>query len=114
MAGPKVTFKVTTSDNMPDISNGQLIFVEDEKKIYLDFHGERKCYTPDVSNAMNYIGVFDTDSDFNPTKPETWIIGGETIGTPKEKDIAVFGTKEFMFRGGRWWEIGDEDAPTWN
>lgn len=67
---------------------------------------------------MNYIGVFsssEADYEFDPTEAgrNTWKIGGELI-VPKERDIAVFGTKEYMFRGGRWWEIGDEEAPTWN
>lgn len=53
--GTRVSFKIisdgspfTLSENPDDLvpayNDGQIIFVEAEKKIYLDFHNARTCY----------------------------------------------------------------------
>ena len=139
MAGPKVQFKIATRAGgkftspvekyssatadlfKPSYSTGQIIFVEDEGNIYLDFHNYRKCYTKgegaDPSN-VRYLGVADEDPSLNPTSPVK--INGKTI-TPRPNDMVAFGTKEFLWREDkgragtfRWFEVGDEDAPEWD
>lgn len=126
----KVSFKITINEKFtcpedtynegvnddefkPAYKSGQLIFVEDLGKIYLDFHGLRKCYTPisTIHNGLNYIGISETD-------PITVgvTIDGQLI-TPSEKDMVVFGTKEYIYRDGtnglEWYELGNESSPAW-
>jgi hypothetical protein len=134
MAGPKVQFKLTSSSNFncpnveyststasqfrPAYSAGQLIFVEDTKNIYLDFHNWRKCYTEAGGSAtgseINYRGISTT----NPTSG-TVTINGQVI-SPAPNDMVVFGEKEYLYRQGGanneygWYEIGDEEELTWS
>jgi photosystem II stability/assembly factor-like uncharacterized protein len=98
--GAKVTFKIITNDKLSSLPvvDGQLIFVEDKGKIYLDYHNGRKCYTPDGGSStggLNYIGIM--DEGFKPADSTTWKIGGELI-VPNEKDVVVYGKKEYMWR----------------
>lgn len=123
-----VTFKIFKSGNVtcsdpdnqkwnPAYKQGQIIFAKSEQKIYLDFDGDRTCYTPDVpsssSGGMNYLGIAkNKPSDQNVTLID------DTSVTAKEKDMVVVGTKEYIYRKDNngvlgWFEIGDEDAPTW-
>ena len=123
-----VTFKILKSGNVtwddsdnqqwnPVYKQGQIIFAKEEKKIYLDFDGVRTCYTPDVpsssSGGMNYLGIAkNKPSDQNVTLID------DTSVIAKEKDMVVVGTKEYIYRKDNngvlgWFEIGDEDAPTW-
>ena len=137
MAGPKVQFKITTRTNgrftdptvkctgetenlfKPRYSEGQIIFVEDEGNIYLDFHGWRKCYTKgegmDPTN-IRFLGVSDDDPALAPASGTIHINGAEV--TPKSNDMVVYNTKEYLYRDGTngegWYEIGDEDEPTWS
>lgn len=114
--GAKVTFKITTKDklgNVP-ITDGQLIFVQDAAKIYLDYGGDRVCYTPEVQTGINYVGISTTDPSSG-----TVTISDKPDYSPKEKDIVVYGKKEYMWRKGEnkqfgWFEIGDEDSPEWH
>lgn len=133
MAGPKVHFKLTTKANgkftcpevqyspataekfKPPYADGQIIFVEDEGQIFLDFHNWRKCYSAsaeDRKESMRYLGISTTD----PTTG-TVTVDGKVV-EPKANDMVVFGTKEYMYRNGSngltWYEIGDEEAPSWN
>lgn len=120
-----VTFKILKNDNVtwadsdnqkwtPAYKEGQIIFAKGEKKIYLDFDGDRTCYTPDVSsNGMNFIGIVDEKPTGGTVK-----IGGKDV-IVRENDMVVFGTKEYIYRkdkGGNsgWFEIGDESAPEWS
>lgn len=125
------------SEWKPTYKEGQLIFVETEKKIYLDYGGSRTCYACGESGgiatgAMNYVGITITD----PTDPLDPVLGTVKIGdedyNPKLNDMAVYGTKEYIWRMGqihdpeypndptkmitvtKWFEIGDEEAPTWD
>jgi hypothetical protein len=98
----------------PGYQTGQIIFVEDLGQIYLDFHNYRKCYTPttDYVPGINYLGISTTDPATG-----TVTVDGEVV-TPNEKDLVVFGTKEYMYRKGEdgvlgWFEVGDEDNPAW-
>ena len=61
----KVTFKIVADGNpfelssnkdelVPPYNEGQIIFVEGLRKIYLDFHDARTCYTP---SGINYLGI---------------------------------------------------------
>lgn len=132
MAGPKVQFKLTIKNKFtcpdkeyssataslfkPPYATGQIIFVEDEGQIFLDFHNRRRCYSAserDRNDGIKYLGISKTD-------PSTGIVtvNGEVI-TPKANDMVVFGSKEYIYRKGddnrfRWYEMGDEDAPGWN
>lgn len=134
MAGPKVQFKLTTKANgkftCPDVeystetanlfkpaySTGQIIFVEDIGQLYLDFHNWRRCYSTsdeDRKESMRYLGISSTD----PAKG-TVTIDGKVV-EPKANDMVVFGTKEFIYRTGtdgvlKWYEMGDEEAPSWD
>lgn len=127
----KVSFKITTDEKFkspqsgeytgdngnqfsPAYCPGQITFVENVGKIYLDFHGYRKCYTPIGSNhnGLNYLGISTTD----PTTGTVTINGNEII--PSEKDMVVFGKKEYLYRKGEdgvlgWFELGNEDSPEW-
>ena len=122
--GAPVTFKITTQAKLGSVpqTDGQLIFVHDIAKIYLDYKGSRVCYTPDGGSSsqggMNYIGIM--DKGFEPDDSTTWKIGGESV-VPNEKDVVVYGKKEYMYRKDqdddnklKWMELGDEDTPTWN
>ena len=118
----KVTFKVITPDKLKeqDYTLGQLLFVHDVSsgmgKIYLDYGGKRVCYTPEVQSGINYLGIM--DDGFVATDKETWKIDNVLI-TPKEKDVVVYGKKEYMWRKDKddnefkWMEIGDEESPDW-
>ena len=133
--GAKVTFKITTqkddkftcpddgvvtSSNIsqfkPPFSEGQLIFVEDIAKIYLDFHDKRLCYTPDIPvyNGLNYLGI----AQEKPTKNGVILEGHSVTIIPRINDMVVYKTKEYLYRNGNngedWYEIGDEDSPEWN
>lgn len=127
MAGPKVTFKITTQakfeEEEPAIVNGQILFVANSDgetgKIYLDFNDIRQCYTSDGTMGLNYIGISTT----NP-KSGTVTVDGVVIQA-REKDMVVYKTKEYLYRksgekdgDGKdilgWYEIGDEDSPEWN
>lgn len=127
----KVSFKITTGERfkMPEDGEyngtngsqfsplycpGQITFVENVGKIYLDFHNFRKCYTPigSAHNGLNYLGISTTD----PTTGTVTINGAVII--PNEKDMVVFGKKEYLYRkderGDLWWfELGNEDNPEW-
>lgn len=126
----KVTFKITRDNKFsapeelysaetslqfkPAYQSGQIIFVEDTGKIYVDFHNARVCYTATSvpSTGINYLGISTTDP-----KGGTVTILGNVI-TPHEKDLVVFGTKEYLYRKGEdgvlaWYEIGDENTPAW-
>lgn len=119
--GAKVTFKIITNDKLSSLPvvDGQLIFVEDKGKIYLDYHNGRKCYTPDGGSStggLNYIGIM--DEGFKPEKENTWKIGGERI-YPNINDMVVYEKKEYLYRKDKngdegWFEIGDEEAPAWD
>ena len=132
MAGPKVQFKLTvkskftcpdreyspTTANLfkPAYSTGQIIFVEDEGQIFLDFHNWRKCYSTseqDRKEGVRYLGISTTD----PVEGIVTIDGAEV--TPKANDMVVFGTKEYIYRKGaddtyKWYEMGDEESPGWH
>lgn len=133
MAGPKVTFKITSVNRfthpsvpyqpatanqfVPKYVEGQIIFVEDLGQIFLDFHDYRVCYSQSIKDAggIRYLGI--ADSGFNPDMKSTWIVGGKLI-EPEERDIIVYQSKEYMYRKGEngilaWFEIGDEQSPTW-
>lgn len=126
----KVTFKITKESKFsapeelyspetallfkPEYQTGQIIFVEDLGKIYVDFHNARVCYTAvsAPSTGINYLGISTTD----PTTGVVTILG--EIIVPNEKDLCVFGTKEYLYRKGEdgvpaWYEVGDEDTPAW-
>ena len=131
--GAKVTFKIASFVDgsfretpneegvwTPAFNEGQIIFVEDLQKIYLDFHGNRKCYNTPA--GINYVGISDFDPTTSTEEPWNITIDGETY-SPHEKDVVVFEQREFMFRKGKdedgneyfgWFEIGDEDSPVWN
>ena len=122
-----VAFKFTNQSkfqtNPPTVVDGQSIFVEGNEqgvgKIYLDFHNERRCYTPEYSgggggsedpNAMKYKGISTTD----PTTG-TVTIGGSTY-TPSPNDVVVYQDKEYLYRDDGngsydWFELGDENRP---
>lgn len=114
----KVTFKVISSEDLlpEEKTEGQLIFVHDRSnrigKIYLDYGGERVCYTTEP--GMNYIGISTTD----PVKTGKATINGEVL-QPRLKDVVVYGKKEYMWRHdeesntNKWMEIGDEESPDW-
>ena len=132
MAGPKVQFKLTVKSKFtcPDVeyspttanlfkpaySTGQIIFVEDEGQIFLDFHNWRKCYSAsaeDRKGGIKYLGISTTDPATG-----TVTVDGNVV-TPKTNDMVVFGTKEYIYRKGadgtyKWYEMGDEDAPGWH
>lgn len=123
-----VTFKIFKSGNVtcsdpdnqkwnPAYKQGQIIFAKSEQKIYLDFDGDRTCYTPDVpsssSGGMNYLGI----ADDIPTNSSVTLKDGSIV-TAHEKDMVVVGTKEYLYRKDEhgvlgWFEVGDESAPTW-
>jgi len=116
--GAKVTFKIISAENgfsaippyTPEFKEGQIIFVKDRGKIYVDYDNERTCYT---SSGINYVGI--VVDDFDPTKSNTWKFKGKSSTfTPNDLDMVVCGTKEYLYRNGGWHEIGDEDAPEWN
>lgn len=123
--GAKVTFKIITSEKLPSLSvvDGQLIFVEDEQKIYLDYHGSRKCYTPEGGSStgdLKFRGVM--DDGFNPKDESTWKIDGVRIYLDIN-DVVAYGKKEYMYRKAKdaqghvvegLFELGDEDAPEWD
>lgn len=112
------------SDWVPAYKEGQLIFVADRQKIYLDFENTRTCYGSGVSGSagggnMNYLGI--TTTDPTTAVEGVVVINGEDI-TPNLNDVVVYGTKEYIWRQGvdgnnntvtKWFEVGDEDAPTW-
>lgn len=62
---------------------------------------------------MNYLGIVDEKPTTSTVK-----IGGEFVES-HEKDMVVFGTKEYIWRKDEngilgWYEIGDEESPTWS
>ena len=127
----KVSFKITTGEKFkmpqdgeytgsngnqfsPAYCPGQITFVENLGKIYLDFHNYRQCYTPigSLHNGLNYLGISTTD----PTTGTVTING--TVIIPNEKDMVVFGKKEYIYRADEngdlgWFELGNEDSPEW-
>lgn len=128
----KVSFTITKSNKFngtgnvgqfrPSYSTGQIIFVEDTGKIYLDFHNKRTCYTPDImvqpvsDGGIKFIGV----SSIDPTGPvglDGTITIGSTTVTPKIGDMVAWNKKEYIFRNGddgqKWYELGDEDELSW-
>ena len=140
MAGPKVQFKITTRSGgrftnpdvywteetahlfKPPYSTGQIIFVEDEDNIYLDFHRRRRCYTKgegqDPTN-IRFLGVSDDDPAASPESGTIHINGTEV--TPKPNDMVAWKKKEFLWRENKdqngkfkWFEVGDEDSPEWH
>jgi hypothetical protein len=131
MARPKVQFKITKSKIFtspgveyksetehlfsPPYSTGQLIFVEDDGQIFLDFHNWRRCYSTsndDRKYGVRYLGVTTTD-------PKTGVITiNGVVVTPKANDMVAFGNIEYIYRAGddgqlKWLELGNEDAPGW-
>ena len=141
--GAKVSFKIARKDDgsfndpgvpytkesekdfKPPYSTGQIIFVEDERNIYVDFHWRRTCYTNGESGdpqAVRYIGQTTTDPLHPLDDKGTVLIDGVEI-TPKLNDMVAlaFTKKEFIFRVDKyenglpkWFEIGDEGAPEWD
>lgn len=130
-----VTFKIVPKDKTffmgdddksnwkPTYKEGQLIFVEDEQKIYLDYDNRRVCYASaeggggGAEGATNYLGISTTDPTSGTVK-----VNGETISSPALHSIVVYGTKEYLYRWGEdengnpvkgWYEIGDENSPGW-
>lgn len=119
-----VSFKLTRSDkfnediskNMPEYHDGQIIFVEDTKKIYLDFHQNRVCYSGDGTDSekstFRYIGISDTD----PLTDGVSLNGSTIVANEENKNkVVVHGTKEFVCRQDTdgtwgWFELGDENA----
>lgn len=112
--GQGLEFVSGTNDGSfnPPYKEGQIIFVEGQGKIYLDFHHFRQCYTPDIPQVSNdgirYKGISST----NP------LTEGATLNgvpfTPQAGDLVVYGAKEFLYRYGDngqlgWFEMGDED-----
>ena len=101
----------------PSFTPGQIIFVEDIGKLYVDFHAYRKCYSGSggvaPSNSLNYVGISTED----PTKKVT--IAGKADYEPSLNDIVVYQSKEFIYRYGlkdtepHWYELGDEDSLNW-
>lgn len=131
---PEVEYSTETASLFkPSYSTGQIIFVEDELNIYLDFHNWRKCYTkgggssdPDV---VRYIGQTETDPNEQMSQKGTVLIVGSGEVTPRLNDIVALAhtKKEFLYRVDvdengqpvpnglpKWFEIGDEGAPEWN
>lgn len=136
MTGPKVQFKITTRTGgkftnpnvawteetahlfKPKYSTGQIIFVEDEGNIYLDFHRWRKCYTNDDQTNIRFLGVADEDPTLAPESGIIHINGNEV--TPSPNDMVAWNKKEYLWREDKeqngvfkWFEIGNEDAPEW-
>ena len=135
MVGPKVQFKITDHNRFtspgsdveystetahlfnPQYSSGQLIFIEDDGQIYLDFHNHRRCYSSeggeDMKYAVKYLGI-------STTSPESGLVTIDGIQiTPKINDMIAFQNKEFIYRKGenghaKWFELGDEDMPGWD
>lgn len=120
VASKESGFKSGSKDDCakPDYKEGQIIFVLDTNEIYLDFEGSRCCYStlnppPKTINYMNYLGIVDDE----PLKQgELHLIGTSEPLMPKERDVVVFGKKEYMYRYGvddkehlKWYEMGDED-----
>ena len=121
-----VTFKITSTTKgfttvypyTPAYVPGQLIFLEDKGQIWLDFHGERKQYSGSRGSGMNYIGISTT----NPTT-EGATVEGVKITNPSLNDMVVYNTKEYLWRTGLdkdgkpigpfWFEVGDEEVPSW-
>ena len=148
--GAKVTFKIvrkddgsfndpgvpytkeSASDFVPPYSTGQIMFVEDEGNIYLDFHWWRKCYTKGQGSdpsVVRYIGQTETDPNEQMSQKGTVLIIGGGEVTPQLNDIVALAhtKKEFLYRVDvdengqpvpnglpKWFEIGDEGAPEWD
>lgn len=118
MASVKTGFSAKAGELNPSYSDGQIIFVEDLGKIYVDFHNMRTCYTP---NSLNYVGISKVNPENAGEDGEVTLIDNTTI-KPKINDLVVWGKKEFIWREGkegnntvtRWFELGDEDAPQWS
>ena len=96
----------------PPYKEGQIIFVEGQGRIYLDFHNFRQCYSQEGQSGtvegIRYKGISST----NP------LTDGATLNglpfTPQVGDLVVFGSQEFLYRYGDngqpgWFEMGDED-----
>lgn len=65
--------------------------------------------------VTHYRGIM--DDGFDPTKSETWFMGGQAF-TPVDRDIVAYDKKEFIFRAGEngtlaFFELGDEDSQNW-
>lgn len=127
-----ISFKITNSRNFvgegdtsqfrPSYRVGQLVFVEDAKKLYLDFHGARTCYSSGEgssgsgpvqtdANSLHYVGISTT----NPTTGKVLLQGSSTAHVPSKNDVVVYGVKEYLYREGDdgslgWYEIGDDNA----
>ena len=125
-----VSFKITKDAKLGGIgiTNGQIIFVEDTRKLYLDFHGNRVCYSGDEVAPIipePEIGtmVFKGIADADPLTSESFnLVGNNEAYVPKEGDTVSFGTKECIYRKDeegnlKWFEIGDESKQvelTWD
>ena len=129
----KVSFKIVSKDNFsankdegnPEYVPGQIIFVEGLDKIYLDFHNERRCYSS--GSSLNYVGVTKdnplvisnpTSENYDPTG-KVKLEPNKEIWQPSANDMVVYNTKEYLWRKNEdgtyaWFEVGDEEAPTWN
>lgn len=117
--------KVSAADFVPPYSTGQIMFVEDEGNIYLDFHWWRRCYTKGEGmdpSVVKYIGQVLTDPNEQMAEKGTVTIDGVEI-TPSLNDMVAlaFTKKEFIYREDKyenglpkWFEVGDEGAPEWN
>lgn len=118
-----VSFKIITAERfkmdgeqstwVPAYRQGQIIFVEDnnESKIWLDFHGQRTCYSGfgsgGASNGINYVGISSTD----PLGGIVTVNG--VVYSPSKNDMVVYDTKEYLYRDDGqgnlgWFELGDE------
>lgn len=112
-----VSFKLTRSDKLPEYHDGQIIFVENEQKIYLDFHGERVCYSGDgssISNATRYMGI--ANEDPGETKLFSTSLHPEVFASEDDipdNAIVAYDKKEYMWRKDEtgeknWYPLGDE------
>ena len=144
--GAKVTFKIdsvgtggftpctgvkwtpeTASQFHPSYSSGQIIFVEDTQRIYVDFHNYRVEYGSQNGGGGNaktfkFQGTAKTSpAEITSTTGEIELIDG-TKFIPNEFDVLAYKKKEYAWRMDtesnppkmRWLELGDEHAPEWD
>ena len=64
-----------------------------------------------ISSYTKFLGVTTTELVDGKTTSANITINGETV-TAKTGDIAIYGSKEFIFNGTAWNEFGDLDAIT--
>jgi hypothetical protein len=64
-----------------------------------------------ISSYTKFLGVTTTELEDGVTTSANITINGETVEA-KTGDIAIYGSKEFIFNGTAWNEFGDLDAIT--